>query len=250
MKKIISLSLALICVLGIVGCGKKEKHEIEILIPDGSTETFVYSETEIRPVGDKITIWSGAGLGDTEVILKPVNENVETGYVGEYLTHGVPVEFDTRNVKDEWFKIGVSVQNDSDRGPIAVSVEVEGVEVKSAETSSGENDVSNKDLMLLNDSFWKSVTKIVFYDFSEEIYESFATEELEDIKEIFVKIRYEEIENPEIEGWYIFEIQTKDNSYHLRITGKTINFNEKFYKVSDSVASEVISILKTEREEL
>ena len=42
MKKIISLSLALICVLGIVGCGKKEKHEIEILIPAGSTEAFVY----------------------------------------------------------------------------------------------------------------------------------------------------------------------------------------------------------------
>ena len=110
-----------------------EKQEIEILIPTDSTELFVYSEAEIRPVKNKITIWSGAGLGDTEVILKPVNENVETGFVGEYLTHGVPVEFDTRNVTDEWFKIGVSVQNDSDRGPIAVSVEVEGVEVRNTE---------------------------------------------------------------------------------------------------------------------
>ncbi len=80
MKKIISLSLALICVLGIVGCGKKEKHEIEILIPAGSTEAFVYSETEIRPVGDKITIWSGAGLADTEVILKPVEVKQENAY--------------------------------------------------------------------------------------------------------------------------------------------------------------------------
>ena len=237
----------LIIILLLAGCGKKEKHEIEILIPAGSTEAFVYSEVEIRPVGNKITIWPGAGLGDTEVILKPVNENVETGYVGEYLTHGVPVEFDTRNVKDEWFKIGVSVQNDSDRGPIAVSVEVAGVEVKIAETSSDDSDVSNKDLMLLNDSFWESVTKIVFYDFSEEIYESFATEELEEIKEIFVRIKYEEIQNPEIEGWYIFEIQTEDNSYHLRITGKTINFNGKFYAVSDSIANEIISILKTEK---
>ena len=67
------------------------------------------------------------------MILKPVNENVETGYVAEYLTHGMPVEFDTNNVKDQWFKIGLSVQNDSDRGPIAVSVEVEGVEVRIAE---------------------------------------------------------------------------------------------------------------------
>ena len=250
MKKYIFIMLSIIVALTVVGCGKKEKQEIEILVPAGSTGAFVYSEAEIHPVGNKITIWSGAGLGDTEVILKPVNENVETGYVGEYLTHGVPVEFDTRNVKDEWFKIGVSVQNDSDRGPIAVSVEVAGVEVKTAETSSDDSDVSNKDLMLLNDSFWESVTKIVFYDFSEEIYESFATEELEEIKEIFVRIKYEEIQNPEIEGWYIFEIQTEDNSYHLRITGKTINFNGKFYTVSDSIANEVISILKTERENL
>ena len=134
MKKYIRIILSIVVSLMFVGCGKKEKHEIEILIPAGSTEAFVYSEAEIRPVGNKMTIWSGAGLGDTEVILKPINENVETGYVGEYLTHGVPVEFDTGNVKDEWFKIGVSVQNDSDRGPIAVSVEVEGVEVRSVET--------------------------------------------------------------------------------------------------------------------
>ena len=246
MKRHNAWILVLIIIVFLAGCGKKEKHEIEILIPAGSTEAFVYSETEIRPVGNKITIWSGAGLGDTEVILKPVNENVETGYVGEYLTHGVPVEFDTRNVKDEWFKIGVSVQNDSDRGPIAVSVEVEGVEVRMVETSSGVADVSDKDLMLLSDSFWESVTKIVFYDFTEEIYETFTTEELEAIKEIFAQISYKEIENPEIEGWYMFELQTKDNSYHLSVTGQTINFNGKFYKVSETIANELISIVKTE----
>ena len=131
MKKIITVLLVLIYILSLAGCGKKEKYEMEILIPSGSTDTFVYSEAEIRPIGNKIRIWSGAGLGDTEVILKPVNENVETGYVAEYLTHGVPVEFDTLNVNEEWFKIGVSVQNDSERGSIAVAVEVEGIELRS-----------------------------------------------------------------------------------------------------------------------
>lgn len=133
MKKYISIILLIMCIISLVGCGKKEKHEIEILVPAGSTEAFVYSDEEIRPTGNKIKIWAGAGLSDTEVILKPVNENVETGYVAEYLTHGMPVEFDTNNVKDQWFKIGVSVQNDSDRDPIAVSIEVEGVEVRIAE---------------------------------------------------------------------------------------------------------------------
>lgn len=130
MKKIVAVLLVLICTSNLIGCSKKEKCEIEILIPSGSTDAFVYSEVEIHPIGNKIRIWSGAGLADTEVILKPVDEDVETGYVAEYLTHGVPVEFDTLNVNEEWFNIGVSVQNDSDRGAIAVAVEVEGVEIR------------------------------------------------------------------------------------------------------------------------
>ena len=128
MKKHLIIILMLIGFLIIIACGESNKYEIEILVPEGSTEAFVYSEEEIRATGNQIKIWSGAGLGDTEVILKPVNEKVETGYVAEYLTRGMPVKLDA--VKDEWFKIGVAVQNDSDRGPIAVSVEVEGVEIR------------------------------------------------------------------------------------------------------------------------
>ena len=139
MKKLITLLLTFICVLGMVACSKKEKYVIEILVPTSSTEAFVYSDVEIRPIGNKIKIWSGAGLGDTEVILQPVDENVETGYVAEYLTHGMPVELDTVDLNDEWFKIGISVQNDSDRGPIAVSVEVEGVEIRIAENTDAES---------------------------------------------------------------------------------------------------------------
>lgn len=71
--------------------------------------------------GNEITIWSGAGLGDAEVILKPVDETVETGYVAEYLTHGMPLKLEA--VKGEWFQVGVAVQNAS----VAVSVEIEGV---------------------------------------------------------------------------------------------------------------------------
>ena len=132
MKKYIGLILMILFVLLLIACGKDDKHVIEIMVPAGSTEAFVYSEEEIMATGNQITIWSGAGLSDTEVILKPVDDNVETGYVAEYLTHGMPVKLDA--VKGEWFKVGVAVQNDSERGPIAVSVEVEGVEVRIAET--------------------------------------------------------------------------------------------------------------------
>ena len=133
MKKYLKICFISLCVLILTACGKKEKYIIEILVPAGSTEAFVYSDEEINPIGNKVKIWAGAGLSDTEVILKPVTDKIETGYVAEYLTHGAPVEFDVDNGNDQWFKIGVSVQNPSARGPIAVSVEVEGVEVRIAE---------------------------------------------------------------------------------------------------------------------
>ena len=127
MKKLIALVLALVCVLALAGCGKNDTYKIRITVPAGSTEAFVYSDEEISATGKKITVSSGEGLGDTEVILSPVNENVETGYVATYLTSGMPVEFDA--VQGEWFKIGISMQNDTDTDKI-VYVEVEGVEVR------------------------------------------------------------------------------------------------------------------------
>lgn len=127
MKKYIALVLALVCVLALASCGKNATYKIRITVPAGSTEAFVYSDEEILATGKKITISSGEGLGDTEVILTPVNEMVETGYVATYLTSGMPVEFDA--VKGEWFKIGVSMQNDTDTDK-TVYVEVTGVEVR------------------------------------------------------------------------------------------------------------------------
>ena len=53
-------------------------------MPAGSTHQFVYSDEEIRALGNKITITSGDNLPDTEVILKAVSGTAETGYVAEY----------------------------------------------------------------------------------------------------------------------------------------------------------------------
>lgn len=127
MKKLIALVLALVCVLALAGCGENDTYKVRITVPAGSTEAFVYSDEEISATGKKITISSGEGLGDTEVLLSSVNEDVETGYVATYLTPGMPVEFDA--VMGERFKIGVSMQNDTDTDK-TVYVEIEGVEVR------------------------------------------------------------------------------------------------------------------------
>lgn len=127
MKKLIALVLVLVCVLALAGCGENDTYKVRITVPAGSTEAFVYSDEEVSATGKKITISSGEGLGDTEVLLSPVDEDVETGYVATYLTPGMPVEFDA--VMGEWFKIGVSMQNDTDTDK-TVYVEIEGVEVR------------------------------------------------------------------------------------------------------------------------
>ena len=106
---------------------KQDSYTLRIVVPAGSQEEFVYSHEEVSTIKNSIKIWSGDGLGDTEVLLSPVNKTTETGYTATYLTHGMPVEFDAE--KDTWFKIGVNMQNPTDED-IIVYVEVENVEVR------------------------------------------------------------------------------------------------------------------------
>lgn len=127
MKKIIALMLSLVCILSLVGCSNNQTYKIRITVPAGSSEAFVYSDEEISPLTNKVTISSGEGLGDTMVGLKPIEVKEENAYEPTYLTPGMPVEMDAE--KGAWFKIGVSVQNPTDTD-IVVYVEVEGVEVR------------------------------------------------------------------------------------------------------------------------
>ena len=127
MKKLIALCLAFVFILTLAGCGKNDTYKIRITVPAGSTEDFVYSDEEISPIGDKITISCGEGLGDTEVVLKTIEVKEKTEYSPTYLTPGMPVEMDVE--EGAWFKIGVSMQNDTDTDKV-VYVEVEGVEVR------------------------------------------------------------------------------------------------------------------------
>ncbi len=120
----------IVCV-GIAVCfltnPKQDSYTLRIVVPAGSQEKFVYTDEEVSTIRNSIKIWSGDGLGDTEVILSPVNKTTETRYTATYLTHGMPVEFDAE--KDTWFKIGVNMQNSTNED-IIVYVEVENVEVR------------------------------------------------------------------------------------------------------------------------
>ncbi len=107
-----------------------KEYQIRITIPAGSTEYFCYSDAEISPKGNTLTIYAGEGLGDAEIILLPVEVREENAYdESAYITPEMPVIMDAE--KGAWFKIGVHIQNPTDESR-DVYVSVDNVEVRIA----------------------------------------------------------------------------------------------------------------------
>lgn len=117
-----------------------KEYQIRITIPAGSTEEiiyqedFCYSDEEISPTGNRIIISLGEGMGDTEVVLKPIEVKEENAYEPTYITPGMPVKMNVE--KGAWFKIGVNMQNPTSED-IDVYVNVRNVEVRIASEDSG-----------------------------------------------------------------------------------------------------------------
>ena len=136
-KKVLIIGIVVITILCGLGVwlllDNEKSYDIRITIPAGTMgevvyqEDFIYSDEEISPTGNKIKISSGKGLGDTEVVLKPVEVKEENAYEPEYLTPGMPVEMEVE--KGAWFKIGVNMQNPTDED-FDVYVTVTGVELR------------------------------------------------------------------------------------------------------------------------
>lgn len=129
-KKII-ICATLIITIAILGLNlfliKRKNYSIRINIPAGSSEGFVFSDEELSPRNNKLTITSGDNLGDCEVVLKAIEEKEENVYEPTYLTHGMPVKMDVE--KGAWFKVGVNMQNLTDED-IDVYVNVSNVELR------------------------------------------------------------------------------------------------------------------------
>lgn len=116
----------------------KKEYQIRITVPAGSTQGFYYSDEEISPKGNTLTLKNGEGLGDTEVLLKPMEvkeENSYDTYGPFYMTPGMPVKMDVE--KDAWFKIGINVQNPTEED-IHVYVNVRNVVVRIADAAGEE----------------------------------------------------------------------------------------------------------------
>lgn len=115
MKKMFTTVLALFIVFSLNGCSLSSGHDVDltIVIPAGSTEEFVYSDIEISPQKNKLSLYAGDdSFPDTEVFLLGTEVEEENAYEPTYITHGTPIKIDVE--KGAWFKVGVNVQNPSE----------------------------------------------------------------------------------------------------------------------------------------
>ena len=141
----ISILAILVCIM-IAVCfltNPAKEYQIRITIPAGNTEGFCYSDEEISPKRHTLTIANGSGLGDTEVILLPVEVKEENAYdEPAYITPGMPAKLEAE--KGGWFRIGVKVQNPTAED-MDVYVKVRDVEVRIASEGKGEMDGTSVD---------------------------------------------------------------------------------------------------------
>ena len=105
--------------------------QIKVTIPAEGTESFYYSDEEISPKGNTLTLYAGEGMGDGMIVLLPVEVSQENAYdEPTYITPGMPVKLDVE--KGAWYKIGVNRMRDPSGEDKVVYLSVENVEVRIA----------------------------------------------------------------------------------------------------------------------
>ena len=238
MKKYILILVSILCILSSVGCGEgKETMDIQGILVDG-----VFYEKSYQPMPAE------------------VDESAIIGYVESY-TDTIPKKDGESNIGKDiigapYAKVegGIAILYENEWYLCKAETSEETAEdMESGETlnnyannllSRMDTDKNKNDSILDSDEFWKNVIELIFYDFDENVYKTSDNEKLEKIQQIFMEMNYEEIENPWIEGWYQFEIQTSETVHSLGITSDIISFDGKFYKVTDSVEKEISSLLR------
>ena len=238
MKKYISILLSILCILSFVGCGEdKETMDIQGILVDG-----VFYEKSYQPMPAEVDESAIIGYVEsyTDTIPKKDGEsNISKDIIGApyaKVEGGIAILYE-----NEWYlcKAETSEETAEDMEPGETLNNYANNLLSRMDTDKNKNDS-----ILDSDEFWENVIELIFYDFDENVYKTSDNEKLEKIQQIFTEMSYEEIENPWIEGWYQFEIQTSETVYSLGITSDIISFDGKFYKVTDSVEKEISSLLR------
>lgn len=125
--------LALAAVLAWAVWGQGETYTVHVTVPAGTMdefiyiEDFIYSDEEISPQKNQLTLKSIDVPDRTEFVLKPIEVREENAYERTYFNKGEPLLIDVE--KGAWFKIGIALQNPTDED-IVVGITVENVKVR------------------------------------------------------------------------------------------------------------------------
>lgn len=125
--------LALAVVFAWVVWGQGETYTVHVTVPAGTMnefvyiEDFIYSDEEISPQKNQLTLKSIDVPDRTEFVLKPIEVTEENAYERTYFTKGEPLLVDVE--KGAWFKVGIALQNTTDED-IVVGITVENVKVR------------------------------------------------------------------------------------------------------------------------
>ena len=238
MKKYISILVSILCVLSFVGCGEgKETMYLQGILVDG---VFYEKSYQSMPAEVDESAIIGYVESYTDTIPKKDGEsNISKDIIGApyaKVEGGIAILYE-----NEWYlcKAETSEETVEDMEPGETLNSYANNLLSRLDTDKNKNDST-----LDSDEFWENVIELIFYDFDENVYKTSDNEKLEKIQQIFMEMNYEEIENPWIEGWYQFEIQTSETVHSLGITSDIISFDGKFYKVTDSVEKEISSLLR------
>ena len=238
MKKYILILVSILCILSSVGCGEgKETMDIQGILVDG---VFYEKSYQSMPAEVDESAIIGYVESYTDTIPKKDGEsNISKDIIGApyaKVEGGIAILYE-----NEWYlcKAETSEETVEDMEPGETLNSYANNLLSRLDTDKNKNDST-----LDSDEFWENVIELIFYDFDENVYKTSDNEKLEKIQQIFMEMNYEEIENPWIEGWYQFEIQTSETVHSLGITSDIISFDGKFYKVTDSVEKEISSLLR------
>ena len=133
MKKLIVVFLVMAAVLAWAVWGQGRTYTVQVTVPAGTMgefiyiEDFVYSDEEISPQKNQLTLKSIDVPDRTEFVLKPIEVTEENAYERTYFTKGEPLLVDVE--KGAWFKVGIALQNTTDED-IVVGITVENVKVR------------------------------------------------------------------------------------------------------------------------
>lgn len=105
----VSLATVAVIFLGILLFGVfGMRHELHIVVPDGSQGDYVFCNQELSPNNDTVTLASGKDLGEAMVTLARVDES---GYSTTYLASEMSVELEVE--PGAWYRVGILQENSS-----------------------------------------------------------------------------------------------------------------------------------------